>query len=1032
MSTDKLQTPEEIIPFLSYLSLRDTHRELLKRRREEQDNENTSLWDDVKDFLQRGEAAGAFLDIDEERQGAQNLLDYWHNQLYHAGLEGPEAILAEFDPTTQPEIPDSRCPYIGLDAFNESNFHLFFGRSQLIEDLMRQVTVNRLVAAIGPSGSGKSSVVLAGLLPRLKKGDLPGSALWHYYPTIVPGSAPLARLARLLQPETAATEEWVPDQIEAFRENSEHLVNLIDQSNPNPAILTIDQFEETFTLCHDEEERRAFLDNILRLVSSRGQRHLVILTMRVDYESYLNKVPLFQSLFEQGQVRVAAMNGKELWEAIEKPADLVGLKFEEGLIDALVREIVGEPAALPLLQFTLLQLWDNRERNRVTWETYRRLGGVMQALANTADHVYNTLLPEEQVTARRILLRIVQPSAGLEFTRSRVPRRVLYQSGEANDRIDRVLEKLIQARLVRLTKGATPIDDQIEIAHEALVRNWPRLGEWLEEAAVSLRQRQRLLAQAEHWDRLGRDDGALLRGGLLADALQYDDLSPLESEFVKASEEAKAAEEREKERIRQRELEQAKALAQEQIRVAQAERERADARKREAVALQQRTEALELAARRNRLFNIALLVTLGLAVGAIFLFVQANRQQADKIAALNSEATAVAAQSTAVAAQSMAEAGQSTAVVAQSMAEAGQSTAVAGLEIATVQIATSEAFNVARSTEVAKSEETAVASTATAQFVEALNAQMTATAQVTPSRASGSLSQSAPTATPSIQELMDQYALDAQLKAIVRERDNATMLYITGGTFAFGTDDDDRGSAVTLNSFYIDQAEVTVRRYAGFLNAIGSYRRNCDGGYCVFTGVETLYTSLLNNLGTYEARPSYETTPVNQVSWAGAAAYCEWVGGRLPTEAEWEYAARGLDGRIYPWGNTPEPNSLLANYNISAGRAIFNQVFAPFETVNALPDGASPFGVYAMSGGVMEWVEDWYSEDAYADPDTNGAAYADNSSGERVLRGGFWNSAAADIRTTSRFHLDPELTSPSLDAEVYWGVGFRCVRDVTN
>ena len=205
MSKEIPQTPEEeIIPFLSFPSLRDTHRDLLKQKRERKGSVagDETFWANVQEFLQRGEAAGAFLDDDEERDSAQNLLDYWHNQLYHAGREGPEAILSEFDPTTQPEIPDSRCPYIGLDAFNESNFHLFFGRSNLIADLMRQVTVNRLIAASGPSGSGKSSVVLAGLLPRLKKGELPGSSTWHYYPTIVPGSAPLARLARLLQPES--------------------------------------------------------------------------------------------------------------------------------------------------------------------------------------------------------------------------------------------------------------------------------------------------------------------------------------------------------------------------------------------------------------------------------------------------------------------------------------------------------------------------------------------------------------------------------------------------------------------------------------------------------------------------------------------------------------------------------------------------------------------------------------------------------------------------------------------------------------
>ena len=1023
MSKENQQMPEEeIIPFLSFASLRDTHRELLKRRRaegKEISSTNNEFWDDVQEFLSRGEAAGAFLDEDEERLSSQNYLDYWHNQLYHAGLEGPEAILAEFDPTTQPEIPDSRCPYIGLDAFNENNYHLFFGRSNLIGELTKQITMNRLVAAIGPSGSGKSSVVLAGLIPRLKNGELPGSSMWHYYPTIVPGSAPLARLARLLQPESTETAEWVPEQIEKLRENTDHLTELVDEFNSVPAVITIDQFEETFTLCHDEEERTAFLDNLLRLVRSRGQRHVLIVTMRVDYESYLNKVPLFQSMFEQGEVRVAAMNGGELREAIEKPADLVGLKFEEGLIDALVREIVGEPAALPLLQFTLLQLWDNRERNRVTWETYRRLGGVMQALANTADHLYDNLLPEEQVTAKRILLRIVKPSTGLEFTRSRIQRRVLYQSGEAQDRIDRVLDKLVQSRLIRLTKGVTSSDDQIEVAHEALVRNWPRMSEWLEEAAVSLRHRQRLSTQAEEWDRLGQDPGALLRGTQLAEAQQYDDLSPLESEFVKSSENAKKAEEQEKEQARLRELEQAKALAEEQKRAADSERERA--------------EALELAAGRTRLFNIALLVTLALAVGAIFLFVQANRAQSQTIEAQNQAATESANRIAALNEAATAVAGQEMAVATQEVAEEQRDEAVAVQATTTIQIATSEAFNLARSTEAAKVEETAVAATATTQFE---SVQATATALVTPTPAS-SLSQSAATSTPSIDMVMEQYAIDAQLNTIIREEDGATMLFITGDTFSMGSGRGDSNANpdefplhnVTLNNFYIDQTEVTVRRYARFLNEFGgSYRSSCDNGYCLFTGVETIFTSLLNNIGTFEARPGFETTPVNQVSWAGANAYCEWVGARLPTEAEWEYAARGLDGRTYPWGDSA-PNRSITNYNLLSSDALTDLTFSPLQPIDAYPDGASPFGVLGMAGGVMEWVQDWYSEASYSSSTRDGSPYENNASGERVLRGGAWNSSATDIRTSTRFQLPPDLTNPNFDAEDYWGVGFRCVRD---
>jgi F0F1-type ATP synthase assembly protein I len=281
------------------------------------------------------------------------------------------------------------------------------------------------------------------------------------------------------------------------------------------------------------------------------------------------------------------MHAGELREAIEKPAQNVGLKFEEGLVDQLIREILGEPAALPLLQFALLQLWDNRERNRITWESYRQLGGVMEALAKTADNLYENLLPEEQVTARRILLQIVRPSEGLEVTRNRVLRKSLYVGGEAFDRIDRVLEKLVQSRLVHLTKGETPEEDQVEVAHEALVRNWPRLVEWLEDERVVLRRRQRLATQATQWDARGRidDDSVLLRGWLLDEAKNFTDLNELEATFVQASETAVRKAEKEEEDRRQRELSQAQELARRAEMIAEEQKARADTQKRLIVAL---------------------------------------------------------------------------------------------------------------------------------------------------------------------------------------------------------------------------------------------------------------------------------------------------------------------------------------------------------------------------------------------------------------------------------------------------------------
>ena len=607
--------------YLSLASLRAAHSTLLKRHREAGDT--PELMAEAETFIRRGRATGAWLDVEDERWAGQGLLDYWSTLTYRAGHESPDATLAEFDPLGAPEV--DVCPYLGLDAFREAHHDVFFGRQRLIGDMVRQLQTKRLLSVIGPSGSGKSSLVLAGLLPALKRGALPGSRDWRYTEPMVPGSNPLANLIRVLRPPNANADDWDQVQSKWFQKSPKCLSQVIDKLYRGaPTVLVVDQFEELFTLCLDDDVRRAFIDNLMGLIQapdnepavspverpavSPVERHTVIITMRVDFEPYVARLPDFQPLFESAQVRVTPLSAGELREAIEQPAELVGLKFEEGVVDALLQDILGEPAALPLLQFTLFKLWEKRERNRVTWDAYRRLGGGRQALASSADEFYEGLIPEEQVTARRMLLRMVRPGEGLEVTSNRVRRETLYQAGEARDRVERVLDRLIRARLVRLTEGDTPADAQVEVAHEALVRNWPRLVGWLEDERDAMRQRLRLTAAAEQWGGLGRDPEALLRGALLSEALRYQDLNELETEFVQASQQAAQEAEREKEAVRQRELEQARALAKEQ---------------------QLRAEEQARAARRLRQRAIVLRALIVVLAGAVVL-VLIKRQEAQE------------------------------------------------------------------------------------------------------------------------------------------------------------------------------------------------------------------------------------------------------------------------------------------------------------------------------------------------------------------------------------------------------------------
>jgi WD40 repeat protein/energy-coupling factor transporter ATP-binding protein EcfA2 len=487
----------------------------------------------------------------------------------------PDTTLAEFDPDLAPEIPEDKCPYLGLEAFHIEHQHLFFGRERLAHEFITKLQDLRLLAVVGPSGSGKSSLVLAGLIPLLQKGSIPGSAQWQYLPPMVPGSNPLDCLMRCILPQVA----WSATHLKDFRNDAGHLARLVSEQSDQPVLLIVDQFEEIFTLCTEPTEptaRDAFVRNLLGLTQTAGARHTVILTMRSDFEEYVPRLPISHEQFAQAMVRVPPLDTKELREAIEKPAKGVGLRLADEIVKELVQAILGEPAGLPLMQFTLYQLWTHRERNRVSWHMYQQLGGGRRALAQRADAVYQELLPEDQHVARRILVRLVRLGQGLEVLRDRVSCATLYQLGIPRERIDRVLERLSKAQLLRQTKGETPTDTQVEVVHEALVRNWPLLTTWVEEERATLRRRQPLRDAATQWARDG-EPSMLWRGRHLEDALEYRELSEIESAFIEASQTAERATRQAQEATHQREIAQANALAEEQKQRAEEERQRAEA-----------------------------------------------------------------------------------------------------------------------------------------------------------------------------------------------------------------------------------------------------------------------------------------------------------------------------------------------------------------------------------------------------------------------------------------------------------------------
>lgn len=569
-----VETSDHIEPYSSVSSVKEEHRLLIELRREAE--EEGAFLDRAELFVQRGVETGVRLDEYQDRSMAQSLVDFWANVLNRSGRPGIASGLRDFDPARAPVLDDADNPYQGLEAFRADRRHLFFGRERCVQKLVERLSTSRFLAVVGPSGSGKSSLVMAGLLPRLASGAIAGSEHWHYLPPVVPGADPLLALARAILADGGqqAGSEALNGAREGMLRDADHLAGLLRDRNAEPAVIVVDQFEEVFTLNDDEGARRSFVANLLELVKEPDPGHVVVLTLRSDFESHVARLEDLQQLYEVAHERVTVMGAGELRDAILQPAELVGLKFEEGVVDALIKDILGEPAALPLLQFTLFKLWQHRERNVVTWAAYRKLGGGRQALARSADAYYQSLLRESQDTARRILLSLVRVNDRLEVTSCRVRRQHLFeQITDDSGRIERVLDGLVEARLVRLTQGASEAEAQVEVAHEAIVRNWPLFVEWLEKDSQRLAERRRLEEKAREWVRLGQGDDGLLDEGELFEAERWlksshakaigfdEDLSKL----VRASRQALEKEKREaealQERLRQRLLRARAALA---------------------------------------------------------------------------------------------------------------------------------------------------------------------------------------------------------------------------------------------------------------------------------------------------------------------------------------------------------------------------------------------------------------------------------------------------------------------------------------
>jgi WD40 repeat protein/transcriptional regulator with XRE-family HTH domain len=456
-----------------------------------------------------------------------------------------------------PSLEAAECPYRGLEAFDEEHADLFFGREAGVQRLLEQLKRSRFIAVIAPSGSGKSSLVRAGLLPALRQGALAGSEDWTVC-KFTPGPAPMAALSmELLQlPERASLQRTVGRMLRDSRTLHQSVALALAHDVPSARLVcVVDQFEEIFTQCSDEAQRRQFVANLLYAATVPDGRTVVVVTMRADFYSHCAAYPELAAQLAAHQYLLGPLDREGTRLAISAPAERLGFSFEPGLVDTIAEDVAGEPGALPLLEHALLEVWARRQGRLLTLEGYRASGGVQGALAQRADSIFLSLDPLEQEVARDVLLRLTEPGETTEDTRRRATMDELVASASQGELTRRVTALLTDGRLLTTGGGGQHGAAWVEVAHEALIRGWPRLRQWVDEDRAALRVRRRLTEAAQEWARLGRDDGALYRAAGLAEALDVRDrkqttLNELEHEFLNASVALRNRERRARERGR--------------------------------------------------------------------------------------------------------------------------------------------------------------------------------------------------------------------------------------------------------------------------------------------------------------------------------------------------------------------------------------------------------------------------------------------------------------------------------------------------
>jgi len=437
------------------------------------------------------------------------------------------------------DIPPN--PYLGLSAFGEKDAEFFFGREKFALDLFEMAHHQNLVAVIGASGSGKSSVVFAGLIPRLRE-----EGTW-LIESLRPKSEPFDELAqalvRQLEPNLDGVEKAIKsgklaESLKKGEVKLHLLASQILENKPNKRfLLVVDQFEELYTQCQDKEEQQRFIDTLLSAVQQKSVT--LVFTLRADFYGYVLSYRPFSNALQQIAFKpLGLMEREDLKAAIEQPAQKLNVQLQTHLSERILDDVGNEPGNLPLLEFALTQLWDNQKDGELTHKAYDEVGGVKQALIKHAEQVYSRLSQSQQQQAQQVFLALVRLGEGTEDTR-----RVATQEdvGKQNWELVTYLAGS-EARLVVTGRNDKSGEETVEVVHEALIREWKRLRDWLSNNREKLVQQRKIEATATEWRDRGKSKDYLLGGKQLSEAIAFQKeqasfftLSSLASEFIQKS-----------------------------------------------------------------------------------------------------------------------------------------------------------------------------------------------------------------------------------------------------------------------------------------------------------------------------------------------------------------------------------------------------------------------------------------------------------------------------------------------------------------